>query len=74
MKKSVNRPQRLALTELDGALDKALQRVEQARELSQTECLTASGGMGGTKVFTTPVTFGFNYPTPPLFPQSAEEF
>ena len=44
MKKSANRPQRLAVTELDAALGEALQRVEQARELSQKECLEVSGG------------------------------
>jgi hypothetical protein len=56
MKKSANRPQRLALTELDAALGNALLRVEQARDLSQKECLDVSGGWPGE---VDPTTMGY---------------
>ena len=68
MKKSTNRPQRLALAELDGALDSALQRVEEARELSQEECSGISGGYPSP-----PLIIGLiAQPRAPLFPVNDE--
>jgi hypothetical protein len=57
MKKSANRPQRLALTELDTALGEALQRVEQARDLSQKECSEVSGGWPDTTMGMLPADY-----------------
>lgn len=61
MKKLTNRPQRLALADLDGALDNALQRVEEARELSQEECSGVSGGFSSWNI---PIVIGFRSPAP----------
>ncbi len=45
MEKNVNRPQRLAPDQVDGAVDEALERVEQANELAKEDLDEASGGI-----------------------------
>lgn len=44
MKMSGNRPQRIALDQLDSAVDEALMRVAQIEELSAEELNQVSGG------------------------------
>ncbi|MES2299767.1 MAG: hypothetical protein V4582_22200 [Pseudomonadota bacterium] len=44
MKKTVNRPQRLDLADLDCAIEQAVQRVTHAHEMSAQECASVSGG------------------------------
>ncbi|MES2297644.1 MAG: hypothetical protein V4582_11415 [Pseudomonadota bacterium] len=79
MNKSIKRPQRLALAELDVALQEALQRVAQAQVLSQDECNSVSGGIAvsagritepvvgtdGAMILNLP-TIGMMPPPPPL--------
>ena len=43
MKKTINRPERLSIENLDGAVQEALQRVAKAHELSQEECSIVNG-------------------------------
>ncbi len=43
MKNTVNRPERLAIENLDSAVHEALQRVAKAHELSKEECQAVTG-------------------------------
>lgn len=45
MTKEISRPRSVASDELDLAVNEALMRVTQARELSQAECTDISGGL-----------------------------
>ncbi len=54
MENNGNRPQRIDPDQVDGAVDEALERVEQAKELSIDELDAANGG-----VSIQPTTSGF---------------
>lgn len=41
----MTRPQRLAIADLDLALEEALNRVKQAREMTAEECAEVTGGV-----------------------------
>jgi len=45
MEKNANRPQRISPDQVDSAVDEALERVEKATELSESDLDKASGGM-----------------------------
>lgn len=47
MKNKVSRPQSLSLRDLDSAVEQALLRVAQVRELKSEECAGISGGQVG---------------------------
>jgi hypothetical protein len=47
MTKSVNRPERIAPSELDVALTEALERAKQVTEISKDELESVAGGFGG---------------------------
>ncbi len=44
MEKNGTRPQRIAPDEIDSAVDEALQRVEQGKDLSEEELKKVNGG------------------------------
>ncbi len=48
MKKLALRPQRLAVQDVDAAVQEALQRIAQANELSAEECMHINGGLGSS--------------------------
>lgn len=67
MKKSIHRPQTVAVADLDLAVKAALVRVAQSQELSDQECQEISGGLFSPELDPFGPTIGMVPPEPPIF-------